>query len=353
VVSKFTESGEILWEQERFYGVCNNYVYDVIETPDGGYVAVGIYSVRQCGFPFLNTFLIKFDANGEEQWVKHFGDDQHQEQGRILYNTPDGGFVFLSYTPYQTYTAIKTDAFGNELWRTSIVSENIIAGGNMDILPNGDVVVMGSFTEEHFLVRINQDGVIQDSFRYERAREGSPNEPFVRTLKYLESIDMYFVGTNHFYIINREGEVVWRSFQFDDLTKFSINNLRDIAIAKNGEILVIALTVRQLDGTTNFNLGSALMRLARPELLISNHELPEPILEMRLYPNPTTENQAILDLVDLENTVSIEVSNVLGQVLHRFQSVGEREVPIPLNAANGFYFVRVQPYNRVFKVVKE
>ena len=351
VISKFTRTGEILWEQERYYGVCNNQVYDVVETPDGGFAVAGFYSIQQCGFPFYNAYLMKFDANGEEQWVQHYGSDENQEQARVLFNTPDGGFAFLSYSPFKTYKVIKTDALGNEEWQTSIVSDDLITQGRMDMLPNGDLAVIGSFQSEHFLVRIDQNGVIQDSHRYPRARENAPSEPFIRVFTYLESIDMYFVATDHFYIIDRAGEVVWRSFEFRDLTQFNIQNLRDVEVASNGEILVIAVTAIAPD-PNNITTGSALIRLAHPELLITNHEPPVPNLEMRLYPDPTINAEVTLDLGDLQNNVYIEVSNLLGQVLQRIQSTGEREIPIPLNAASGVYFVNVQPFNRTFKVIK-
>ena len=94
----------------------------VRETRDGGYILAGDTrwsgNVRQ-----LDVWLLKTDSNGNEQWNRTFGGTGDDSVYSIL-NTLDGGYILAGRTwSYGTEIdawVIKTDANGNEQWNKTL-----------------------------------------------------------------------------------------------------------------------------------------------------------------------------------------------------------------------------------------
>ena len=113
---KTDASGNEVWSQT--YGGANDDIFEsVTQTTDGGYVMVG---VSESGFDDFRIYLVKADADGNEEWIRDFGGDMG-EWGNLVELTADGGFIICGYT--NSYGAgstdawlIKTDADGNEEW---------------------------------------------------------------------------------------------------------------------------------------------------------------------------------------------------------------------------------------------
>jgi hypothetical protein len=114
------EDGNELWN--RTYGNdMENMGMACKQTIDGGYIVAGVYYVES----FDNSFpwLLKLDANGDEEWIKTFSsnDDYYWEVFDVL-QTDDGGYALVGALDDKSFWwyygwMIKTDMEGNETWR--------------------------------------------------------------------------------------------------------------------------------------------------------------------------------------------------------------------------------------------
>jgi len=88
--------------------------YSIQQTTDGGYIVVGVK--RDSQDPYVaDIWLIKTDSQGNVAWDKTFGDPSVWNEGHFVRQTFDGGYIIVG-----GYLLIKTDTDGNEIWRKSI-----------------------------------------------------------------------------------------------------------------------------------------------------------------------------------------------------------------------------------------
>jgi len=121
VTNKDLAAKSIAPEEEwnrTFGGVGYDYAHSVQQTTDGGYILAGETSSYGAGN--YDFWLLKTDSNGIEQWNRTFGGTDYD---RALYvqQTSDGGYILAGFT--ESYSAgygdswlIKTDSDGNEQW---------------------------------------------------------------------------------------------------------------------------------------------------------------------------------------------------------------------------------------------
>ena len=88
-------SGHTLWTKTYGYYL-SEYIYDVQQTADDGYVFVG----GTCSFSsgaIWDLWLIKTDATGYPHWTRTLGGNSADE-GHCLQQTSDGGYIITGYT---------------------------------------------------------------------------------------------------------------------------------------------------------------------------------------------------------------------------------------------------------------
>lgn len=133
-IIKLDANGVIQW-QKTIGGNGNDNLNDVQITTDGGFIVGGYSNSGISGNKTVaslgnnDMWIIKFDANGNEQWQKAHGTSQHDILNELK-QTTDGGYIlgghiyaYVSSVPNVTlygaydFLAIKIDAAGNLQWQ--------------------------------------------------------------------------------------------------------------------------------------------------------------------------------------------------------------------------------------------
>ena len=124
---------------------------NAVEAADGGFVMLGTVHVQYNYFD-SRAALIKTDGDGNLLWTRyytanrlHTSDNTH---GEHVQRTADGGFIILaSYIEYSgadsTVMLIRTDANGNEMWRTR-PGDALTRGAQVRQTADGGFAVCGS-----------------------------------------------------------------------------------------------------------------------------------------------------------------------------------------------------------------
>ncbi|MBI4980591.1 hypothetical protein HZC30_03485 [Candidatus Woesearchaeota archaeon] len=138
---KTDANGNMIWEK-TFGDFYNENAYSIQQTSDGGYIVVGDtgsfgvspYTAKELGQSAPeDVYLVKTDANGNEQWNKVFG-GKYVDVGYSVQQSSDGGYIIAGFTVQNNRTEpyiyngywggqgvadaylIKTDSDGNKLW---------------------------------------------------------------------------------------------------------------------------------------------------------------------------------------------------------------------------------------------
>ncbi|MDY6966135.1 MAG: hypothetical protein SVM80_09255 [Halobacteriota archaeon] len=122
-------------EWNRTYGEDkNDEAYFVQQTTDGGYILVG--STGSYGHGWYDAWLIKADSNGVEEWNRTYGDPDVAERAYSVLQTTDGGYIVVSSSrssgsleegiiPRVGIWLLKTDADGDEEWIKTFGCEDL------------------------------------------------------------------------------------------------------------------------------------------------------------------------------------------------------------------------------------
>lgn len=173
---------------EEWNRTLGNYIsYDslncVRQTEDGGYIAAGetttygMANKETWAAQFEDIWLIKIDAEGNEEWNRTFGDEGY-DWTRSVQQTTDGGYIIagqkkaLDGIVFDAWL-IKTDAEGNEEWSRLFEAESddyvksalqtpdggyIIAGYTGEIPEDSIKVSFAIDAHDAFLVRTDKSG---------------------------------------------------------------------------------------------------------------------------------------------------------------------------------------------------
>lgn len=142
---KTDKNGGYLWDRDLCWDdnihqdwaksiVCSyNYVRDVIQLQDGGFVILGSHP---------GHWLLKTDPTGKIDWIKSY-----DFNGYSLIQMPDDGFLIAGRQSVDQKKIdgilIKTDHVGDVQWSRNIGGKNSDGFVEMERSPNGEIVLLG------------------------------------------------------------------------------------------------------------------------------------------------------------------------------------------------------------------
>ncbi len=182
------DTGQERWHR-AYGGGSIDYCWDMIRTSDGGFALAGQTTSFGNGTKF---YLVKTDANGEEEWSGAYQGDGASIASAIG-QLPDGGFVMAGwYYPEELETRrgrliIRVNAEGDEIWQRQYEDSTRMGASevfeDLLVLPSGDIVALGFSLDSRksgILMRFTSDGELRWEKGYHLGWAGTDAKAFVR-----------------------------------------------------------------------------------------------------------------------------------------------------------------------------
>ncbi len=162
-----TDAAGIEQWNRTFGGAYFDSAYSVQQTTDGGYIIAGVTSSCISGECY-DAWLIKTDANGNEQWNKTFG-GAGDERAFFVQQTTDSGYILAGWT--ESYGAgrmdawlIKTDTAGIEQWNRTFGGAYFDLAEAVQQTTDGGFILAGSYGagySDAWLIKTDAAGIEQ------------------------------------------------------------------------------------------------------------------------------------------------------------------------------------------------
>lgn len=164
-IIKLNELGDTVWTKTIDKGM-DDWVSCIVELSGGDFVVSG--RTNSLGYGGYDTFLARYDSNGNEIWFKNYGGTADDSGGKIIVSN-DSGIVFSGTTYSFGHGAgdlylIKTNINGDTLWTKTYGGSNDDMGGGSIYQTNDNGFITGGITNsygngvEMYLVKTRADG---------------------------------------------------------------------------------------------------------------------------------------------------------------------------------------------------
>lgn len=367
---KLDNSGNMLW-QKCFGGEGTEYIYDIKQTIDGGYIMVGtnsseyINGVATGNHGSLDYWIVKLDSLGNYDWQKTYG-GYHEDGPRQVLIEDDGGYIVAGttwsndgdITGFQggmDFWILKLNAFGDIEWKkcyggsgidsgSSIISINNsgwIIAGNTDS-DDGDVTG-GHGDDDIWVIKIDETGILE----WQKCFGGSLSDLAVRIQETLDG-DFIIVGRTSSY----DGDVSGMHGYYD-IWVFKMNNLNEIIwqkciggifgetgmdlVENENNVFTIIGSSSSYDGDMSYNHGWE-------DLCIFNLDETVGITTQEsmvyIYPNPIVNKGINIDCSIIKPT-RLRLFDLNGRMLLD-KKLNQKSTYIDLESiSNGIYLIQV------------
>lgn len=154
VLLKTDEDGNQIWSREFSDEDALSFPLDLIRTRDSGFAMIGGigYSDQESGITNWNTFLLKTNEEGEQEWMQEYDLDR-DEWGMGLIQLGDGGYVFTGALGDQSEAnqlencdcmLVRVNRHGEVIWRETYGGEGLDYGANVIATDDGGYLIGGT-----------------------------------------------------------------------------------------------------------------------------------------------------------------------------------------------------------------
>ena len=152
------------WNEK--FGQEGDVAYSIVQTVDGGYVAVGRIDIDPYGrFPF-EAWMVKIDSVGNFSWGKIFGTVGRYDAAYSVKQTADGGFILAGENGSNSADLwlIKTDNNGNEEWNRTLGGSSWDEGASVQQTKDGGYIAAGLTTSygagntDYWVIKTDAEG---------------------------------------------------------------------------------------------------------------------------------------------------------------------------------------------------
>ncbi len=165
LIMKTDIEGKVIWQKE-YGGIGTEIINEIVETNEGGYVAVGFSDTNEDAEKEI--WFINVDSKGELLYEAKFVDSEEDVANSVI-KTYDGNFVIVGYGNYgsrKEIRLIKVDRKGEVIWDIPYLSDFICEAHEVIELPDKNIIVVGDVRAEKITnfdaqaLKISEDGKI-------------------------------------------------------------------------------------------------------------------------------------------------------------------------------------------------
>ncbi|MCD4745213.1 MAG: hypothetical protein K8R58_02820, partial [Bacteroidales bacterium] len=165
ILSKLDFDGTHLWSK-TYGGYNHDYIFDVVETSDNGFLALGY--TNSFGAGNYDILLIKTDNSGNLIWSSTYG-GYNDDKAFQIKKTNDGGYIIIGFSDsfgaggYDVYL-FKVNEAGNLIWAKSFGGENDEYNAYFDIANDGGYIInsttesFGSSDADMLIIKTDESG---------------------------------------------------------------------------------------------------------------------------------------------------------------------------------------------------
>ena len=214
-IIKIAEDGTPQWSR-AFVNPLDCWFLSVQQTEDLGYIMTG---VMHFDYGQANVYLLKTDSQGNFQWSKRIGYTSGQDEGQMVKQTKDKGFIIIGSTgncgtQIPAICVIKMDSLGNLQWNKTI-SNFVDYGTCIEETSDGGFILCGYtyYANFPYMAKLDNFGNIQWAERFffpfgalASFVQETKDSGFILTGSFLDTISSYDI-----FLIkaNNNGNIQW------------------------------------------------------------------------------------------------------------------------------------------------
>ena len=157
-IQKYSSAGTLLWSKTFGSATGAESTNEVIKTSDGGFATTG--TTNGFGATGNDVFLAKFNANGDLQWSRTWGNTS-DDRGYSIAQSSDGYLYTGGYTVSNDAIVLKYDLSGNFVWNRIIATSGDDTSVGMTATDDNGVVFVGQGSSSGIRFdRMSSDGTL-------------------------------------------------------------------------------------------------------------------------------------------------------------------------------------------------